>query len=118
MLLFREGCLYVKEPPGCSIIYARRGKYTMYMVTHRDKVHGECPYILAHCQVEDCLHPVKSGPSPGGTEVKLHFQNNHHEVEVCLLSQLSGVKIVLHYASGLAPLVRLVMFQPDHFFHT
>ena len=89
----------MKEPPGCSIDYARQGRYTMYLVTHQDKIHGECPYILAHYQVEDCLHPVKSGPSPGGTEVKLHFQNNHHEVEVCPLSQLSAVMFVLHYAS-------------------
>ena len=85
LLNSRESCLYVKEPPGYSIECARRGKYTMYLVTHRDKVHGECPYILAHYhQVEDC-YAEESKSAAGDMEVKLHFKNEHHEVEVCPL---------------------------------
>ena len=98
-LLFnhREGCLYVKEPPGCSIEYARRGKYTMYLVTHRDKVHGDCPYILAHCQVEDCLHPKKSAARD--MEVKLQLENEHHEVEVCLQQlSMTAINVVIYIA--------------------
>ena len=72
----------MKDIPGCSIVYARRGKYTMYLVSHQDEVHGECPYILAHCQVEDCLYPEKSRSAAGGKEVKLQLKNEHHEVEV------------------------------------
>ena len=79
----------MKEPPGYTIEYARRGKYTMYLVTHRDKVHGECPYILAHYhQVEDC-YAEESKSAAVDMEVKLQFKNEHHEVEVCPLSQLS-----------------------------
>ena len=87
LLNSKESCLYVKEPPGYSIEYARRGKYTMYLVTHPDKVHG--PYILAHYhQVEHC-YAEESKSAAVEMEVKLHFKNEHHEVEVCPLSQLS-----------------------------
>ena len=100
-LLFnhREGCLYVKEPPGCSIEYARRGKYTMYLVTHRDKIHGDCPYILAHCQVEDCLHPKKLRSAARDMEVKLQLENEHHEVEVCLQQlSMTAINVVIYIA--------------------
>ena len=62
----------------------------MYLATHRDKVHGDCPYILAHYhQVENCLYPVKCTSATGDMEVKLQFKNKHSEMEVCPLSQLS-----------------------------
>ena len=104
ILLFisREGCLNVKEPPGYSIEYTRRGRYTMYLVTHRDKVHREYPYILAHYhQVEDC-YAEESKSAAGVMEVNLHFKNKHHdEVEVCSLSAEHAVMYVHCSASSI-----------------
>ena len=89
ILLFgRDGCLYVKEPPEeCTIKYARWADHTMYLVSHKDKVHGECQYILAHYQVEDCTQPEQSSSSSAveHKEVRLQFRDKHHEVEVCPL---------------------------------
>ena len=56
----------------------------MYLVSRHDKIQGECPYILAHYLVADCLYPEKSRSATGDMEVKLPFKNEHHEVEVCL----------------------------------
>ena len=74
----------MKDLPGCSIKYARRGRYIMYLVT---RVHEECPYILAHYHVEDCLYPEKCTSATGDMEVKLQFKNKHHELEVCFSSR-------------------------------
>ena len=82
--LGRDGCLYVKEPPKeYTIEYARWADRTMYLVSHQDKVHGECQYILAHYQVEDSQRDECSlSPAVEGKEVVLQFGDKHHEVEV------------------------------------
>ena len=81
-----DGCLCVKELPGeYSIKYARWANRKMYLVSHWDKVHGECQYILAHYQVEHCTQPEESSSNSEAEskEIQLQFKDKHHEVEVC-----------------------------------
>ena len=85
LLFCRNGCLYVKElPVDYTIKYARCADRTMYLVSHQDKVHGECPYILAHYHVEHCIKPEQSRSAVEGREIQLQFKDKHHEVEVCV----------------------------------
>ena len=77
--------MYVKEPPRCTIDYARRAKRTLYLVSHQDNMHGECQYILAHYDTEDVYRkaPEQSRSAVEGKELQLQFRDKHHEVEVC-----------------------------------
>ena len=85
LLFCRNGCLYVKElPVDYTIKIARWADRTMYLVSHQDKVHGECPYILAHYHVEHCIKPEQSRSTVEGKEIQLQFKDKHHEVEVCM----------------------------------
>ena len=72
----------MKEPPEeCSIEYARLSKQIMYLVSHKDKVHGEYQYILAHYQVKDWTQTQQSR-SPSRSKL-IQLEDEHHELEVC-----------------------------------